>query len=573
MSYLDSSWTQLGATFIGKIAGDQAGASVSMNSDGTIMAFSSPYNDASGTDTGSISVYQYNNVDNSWNQLGSDIGGIKSGDRSGLGVVQLTITETGTCVKLSADGYTIAIGAGYNESSSSSSSVNSGHVRIFKYENGSWNQLGSEIVSTITRDYFGFSLSLSNDGRTVAIGAPQGPALGNGYVKVYNYNNSDNSWNQIGSTINGQGAGNMFGYSVSLNDIGNILAVGSPYESSQGCVRVYNYSNSTWNVIGQLLLGSLYDNFGWSVSLNNLGNIMAIGAPNSNTQTGYIKTFNYINNSWIQFGETINGTISSQKFGYSVSLNSKGNIVTTAAPYNNTSTGFVKSYKFFSGSWKQLGYQINGDNTNNLCGFSISSNDSGLIIAVGSKGTSTTTSFGNVKVYKYIPPETPFSNVCFPEGTLITTDQGQIPIEQINQSKHTIRKQEIIGITKTISQDKYLVCIEKDALAKNIPSETTYISKFHTLFYNGEMIQSKDLVGRVKNVYKVDYEGEVLYNVLLKNHDKMIVNNLICETLDPKNGTAKMFMYLKENNYSFDEQQKCFKEYNKQAIKNKNLMK
>jgi hypothetical protein len=41
-------------------------------------------------------------------------------------------------------------------------------------------------------------------------------------------------------------------------------------------------------------------------------------------------------------------------------------------------------------------------------------------------------------------------------------------------------------------------------------------------------------------VTKVPYNGQVLYNVLMEEHDKMVVNNLICETLHPENYVAKM---------------------------------
>ena len=36
------------------------------------------------------------------------------------------------------------------------------------------------------------------------------------------------------------------------------------------------------------------------------------------------------------------------------------------------------------------------------------------------------------------------------------------------------------------------------------------------------------------------YNSETLFNVLLKKHDKMMINNLICETLHPENIAAKI---------------------------------
>ena len=134
----------------------------------------------------------------------------------------------------------------------------------------------------------------------------------------------------------------------------------------------------------------------------------------------------------------------------------------------------------------------------------------------------------------------PISNICFPAGTPITTNQGNIFIDNLIPSFHTISDKKIVGISKTITEDKYLVCFEKDALGKNIPSKKTIMSKLHCVFYQGKMIQSYNFIGVFKNVYKVKYSSEILYNVLMEEHDIMSVNNLICETLHPENEIAKL---------------------------------
>ena len=138
----------------------------------------------------------------------------------------------------------------------------------------------------------------------------------------------------------------------------------------------------------------------------------------------------------------------------------------------------------------------------------------------------------------------PISNICFPAGTKIETNQGKIAIEKIDPKVHRIRNRKITHITRTITKDKYLVCIEKDALGNNIPSEETRISKYHRILYKGKMVRAKDFVGKIENIRKVRYNGEVLYNVLMEEEDKMVVNNLICETLDPLNGIAKLYKLL-----------------------------
>jgi hypothetical protein len=144
-------------------------------------------------------------------------------------------------------------------------------------------------------------------------------------------------------------------------------------------------------------------------------------------------------------------------------------------------------------------------------------------------------------------------NICFPANTPIQTDQGIVAIQKINPNIHTINNKAIVDITKTITPDKYLVCFSKNALGTNYPTKQTIMSKEHKVLYNGQMIEAKKFVGKFSLVFKVEYTGEVLYNVLMEDHYKMRVNNLICETLDPNHYIAKL--YTKNCKYT-DEQKK-----------------
>jgi hypothetical protein len=156
--------------------------------------------------------------------------------------------------------------------------------------------------------------------------------------------------------------------------------------------------------------------------------------------------------------------------------------------------------------------------------------------------------------------------ICFPAGTPVTTNQGAIAIEKLNPSKHTIRGKEIVAITQTRPLHKYIVLIEKDALGVNVPSADTEISKEHKVYYKGGMVKAKDLVEMCEGVSKIPYNGETLYNVLLKTEDKMMVNNLICETLSPNNIMAKIC----GGKYNGAEQRKICEELN-EIIKTDNV--
>ena len=105
-------WKQLGEDIDGEAILDYLGNSVSLNADGTIVAIGAYENDENGTDAGHVRVYYNNN--NVWTQIGGDIDGEASGDKSGYSV------------SLSATGDIVAIGARFNDDNGTSS----GHVIV-----------------------------------------------------------------------------------------------------------------------------------------------------------------------------------------------------------------------------------------------------------------------------------------------------------------------------------------------------------------------------------------------------------------------------------------------------------
>ena len=158
-------------------------------------------------------------------------------------------------------------------------------------------------------------------------------------------------------------------------------------------------------------------------------------------------------------------------------------------------------------------------------------------------------------IYAVNPESNIVSDICFPAGTPVQTDQGILPIETILPSIHTIDSKKIIHITKSISLSNYLVCFGKNSLGNNIPSKKTILSKTHTLFYKNKMRTADWFIGKLNDVIKIEYHGTPLYNVLMENHDVIIVNNIVCETLHPENPVAKLYKLLKNkdvdmNNYN-----------------------
>ena len=327
-------WTQLGTDIDGDATGDGLGTSVAISHNGSIIALGAPKNDDNGTDAGQVQVYQY--VSGSWTQLGSSLEGESSGD------------EFGNSVALSSDGTVLAVGAPYNDGTGS----DAGHVRVFKYSSGSWTQLGSDIDGEFAGDLSGYSIDLSSDGETLAIGAP----LNNsnyGHIRVYDYSN--NSWTQVGTDIDGSLTQGLFGWSLSLSNDGNTFISGLVryefYGSSQ--IKVYSFSNGTWTQKGSSL-SSIQDQeyFGESVSISGDGSLIAIGAYDHDGSTrnsiGRAVLYKYSSSDWVQIFGTISGSSSGDRLGETVVLSPNGEVLCVGIKNldygSNSNVGAVRTF-------------------------------------------------------------------------------------------------------------------------------------------------------------------------------------------------------------------------------------
>jgi Flp pilus assembly pilin Flp len=329
------SWNQIGQDINGEAIGDGSGFSVSLSSDGTIVAIGAHNNDGNGSASGHVRVYE--NLSGTWTQVGSDIDGEAVSDNSGYSV------------SLSADGSILAIGANGNDGNGS----NSGHVRVYQNVGGTWTQIGSDIDGEASLDFSGRSVSLSSDGSILAIGAwgNDGSGLSAGHVRVYE--NLSGTWTQVGVDIDGEAASDNSGFSVSLSDNGLTLAIGAHNNDGAGAnaghVRVYQNMSGTWTQMGSDIDGEATgDQSGYSVSLSASGSRVAIGAINndgSGSNAGHVRVYKYMSGAWTQVGLDIDGESAGDQSGYSVSLNSNGNTVAIGSPYNGSNAGKVHIYK------------------------------------------------------------------------------------------------------------------------------------------------------------------------------------------------------------------------------------
>ncbi len=376
--------TQIGGDIDGTTSNSYSGESVSLSADGSIVAIGSR---GSSNFRGMVRVFQ--NVSGVRTQIGNNILGESVGDFSG------------SSVSLSADGSVVAIGAPTN----SGNGYRSGHVRVYKNIAGAWVQEGGDIDGEGIEDRSGRNVSLSSDGNTVAIGAylNDGNGTDSGHVRVYQ--NIAGVWQQKGIDIDGLG---YSGYSVSLSSDGDTVAIGSPIASTNGSlhgtVKIYRYLLGIWEQIGSNLNGYGAAQSGRSVSLSADGNIVACGAPFFvGANAAHVRVYQNNAGIWQQIGSSINGPAPDIGSGSSVSLSADGNIIAIGNIYgavNGSNSGQVQVYKNISGIWTQLGLNINGEAIYDQSGVGLSLSGDGTTLAIGAQhNNGNGTNAGHVRIF------------------------------------------------------------------------------------------------------------------------------------------------------------------------------
>jgi len=207
----------------------------------------------------------------------------------------------GGAVVLSTDGSTLAVGALYADVNGN---ADQGSVTVFTRSGGKWAEQGVLTVPGAANDWFGYSIAMSSDGSTIAVGAVYATVNGNkaqGSASVFA--RSGGKW-ALEKTVTGKDgvAGDLFGYSVSLSADGGTLAVGATGadaggNADQGSASVFTRSGG-WALQATLTTATpaAKANFGTSVALSADGNTLAVGGPNAGA--GAANVFTRANGAW-----------------------------------------------------------------------------------------------------------------------------------------------------------------------------------------------------------------------------------------------------------------------------------
>ena len=245
-------WQQK-AEFDGEYGGDWFSRQTAVSGDGTTVASGAIGNNDNGHQAGHVRVFKRAKK-GSWSQRGDDIDGEKN-------------SISGGAVSLSFDGHRVAIGAQWDDGGgllAGHARVYEWPKHTAPGEDKKWTQIGQDLDGEKAVDEFGTSIALSYSGEVLAVGAessngPDGEDHGKeNYGAAYIYTWDSEIWVQRGAAIYGNALNGESGYAIDLNEIGTIVAIGArKADGSRGQVRCFqwNADDESWDQLGADLKG------------------------------------------------------------------------------------------------------------------------------------------------------------------------------------------------------------------------------------------------------------------------------------------------------------------------------
>lgn len=309
-------------------------------------------------------VQVFRMIDGEWQQIGENIQGLYDPQFN-------SYSRVGKGLAFSEDGNTLVVGETYyRETLEDGTYLNGGRVRVFKFENEDWTQIGNDILKIqLSTVDFGEYIDINDAGDVIVIGFPN-EVIDNysAYGSVAVYQNINNQWVSKGETIYGNNPFTYLGYGVSLSGDGNRMAVGigdGPLQIFQASVRIYDFINNEWTWTETLSREYLAEEYtAMDISLSGNGKRLAIGNSGfpliffptpPDSHYGHITIFEENEDNEWEHIQTIDGQYF-EFIGFSVDLSWDGKVL-ASSPYIGDEN---KIFKETDGEWNHIGSVIRG---------------------------------------------------------------------------------------------------------------------------------------------------------------------------------------------------------------------
>jgi hypothetical protein len=330
---------------------DAFGVRVAVSDDGTTAVVGAPLDSSGAEDAGRAYVFEAADGEQP-RRTALEPAGAAEGDAFGADVA---VTGDGSLALVGARGAT---------------SLNGGDGVVYAFESSddTWRQVGRFAPTDWDRGrswyarQFGYSISVSDDGRTALVGAPwddnpNGPDAGAAYV----FTATGGFWSQRAKLLAEDGAperdawdGDRLGRSVSLSGDGETALVGAYRDEQGGSAYVFERSGGAWRQRAELTSGAdAATTVGWSVSLSADGTTALVGDPDAGPadRAGAAYVFETADGGWRQRATvTPDDRDAKDRVGWSVALSADGTAAVVGAESAETRSGRVSEHGFGPGA-------------------------------------------------------------------------------------------------------------------------------------------------------------------------------------------------------------------------------
>jgi hypothetical protein len=258
----------------------------------------------------------------------------------------------GQSVARSNDAKIIALGGNLDDINT----INNGGIIILVEDSGSWMFKQRITGSIISNARFGTSTDMNYNGSVIIGGAPfdnVGALSSAGSTSIFT-GNYDIGW-KFKQKLTGDSAFDNFGQSICISKLGDIIVMGGWRDrpnnvSNAGSAMIFTgNADSGWTFKQKITGDQMGGNFGYSVDMSDDGNTIILGGFSypSVFGRGAIKIFTgNANNGWVFQQQLLGNNIQNAGFGNNVTINKLGNIILTSN-YENTSQS-IKSVEIFT---------------------------------------------------------------------------------------------------------------------------------------------------------------------------------------------------------------------------------
>lgn len=317
---------------------DLLGSSVALSSKGDVLAIGGPYTTI------------YDKHEDGSNDITFNAGSVRVFDlnekvwtlRDPIFFGELRGESLGAEIALSGDGKTILIASPRSDEFKRSG----GKVNVYEYLDKKWSKVGETIAGTNSFDLLGLATDISNNGKIIAISSIMDDTKGTDAGKVDVYGLVAGKWKLIGQPIYADAAMDKFGSDVSLSADGKLIAIGARYHegSYKGYAKLFRIEKEEWVLVSEMLVGDERgDEFGTTLKLSANGKTLIVGSNNDfRTKPSYLKIYKIKGNKIIEDDTKVcDGPVSS------LATSKSGDVLvvgTKSSSVNGKTSGQVKIY-------------------------------------------------------------------------------------------------------------------------------------------------------------------------------------------------------------------------------------